>query len=198
MHAIPHNPHNPHHFSPLDDAQSVDMNTFHRVSDSEALEPILTALREEVTILRNAVHASFDLQLDIQRSIRQEVAAAMSAPATLSLSRDVEDTSTCTTGDQSSSNLSSVNGHHNEQHSNLRQSVGQGGSSVASSTVQTSGVSAGLCSICLESSVDSLLYGCGHMCTCAICGRQLLAGGQSCPICRAPIRDVVKAFVVAR
>ena len=48
------------------------------------LHQIVNALREEVTVLRNTINASFDLQLDIQRSIRQEVAVAMSKPALLS------------------------------------------------------------------------------------------------------------------
>lgn len=38
----------------------------------------MASLREQVAELQNMVKVSFDLQLDLQRAIRQEVAAALS------------------------------------------------------------------------------------------------------------------------
>ncbi|XP_068654757.1 uncharacterized protein [Aristolochia californica] len=52
----------------------------------------------------------------------------------------------------------------------------------------------GNCCICYEMPVDSLLYRCGHMCTCYKCANELLWSSGRCPICRAPIIDVVRAY----
>ncbi|KAM7262772.1 hypothetical protein ACFE04_000455 [Oxalis oulophora] len=51
------------------------------------------------------------------------------------------------------------------------------------------------CVICYEMQVDSLLYRCGHMCTCLKCAHELQWSTGKCPICRAPIVDVVRAFI---
>ncbi|GKV24523.1 hypothetical protein SLEP1_g34126 [Rubroshorea leprosula] len=51
------------------------------------------------------------------------------------------------------------------------------------------------CCICYEMQVDSLLYRCGHMCTCLKCAHELQWSSGKCPICRAPIVDVVQVYV---
>lgn len=157
------------------------------------LQQIVKALREEVTVLRNTINASFDLQLDIQRSIRQEVAAAMSKPALLSITNaEHSSSSSCTSTvlDEASSS-SSIPEQHKQQVTMMT-----GVSRPLVSTSQTGPMKAGACVVCLEQHIDCLLYACGHMCTCSSCGRQLLASGLTCPICRAPVRDVVRAFAV--
>ncbi|XP_026115934.1 E3 ubiquitin-protein ligase NEURL1-like [Carassius auratus] len=51
------------------------------------------------------------------------------------------------------------------------------------------------CLICCERAVDSVLYACGHMCTCSVCGGKLMEmSSPSCPMCRSPIKDVIKIF----
>ncbi|XP_018902140.1 protein neuralized isoform X2 [Bemisia tabaci] len=52
------------------------------------------------------------------------------------------------------------------------------------------------CSICYERSIDSVLYMCGHMCMCYECAVQQWRGkgGGQCPMCRAPIRDVIRTY----
>ena len=52
------------------------------------------------------------------------------------------------------------------------------------------------CSICYERSIDSVLYICGHMCMCYTCAIQQWKGkgGGHCPLCRAPIRDVIRIY----
>lgn len=50
------------------------------------------------------------------------------------------------------------------------------------------------CLICLDNFSDSVLYQCGHMCVCFPCGRHLMDRGAKCPVCRAPIRDIIRAY----
>ncbi|KAI6704838.1 hypothetical protein NL676_007800 [Syzygium grande] len=52
----------------------------------------------------------------------------------------------------------------------------------------------GNCCVCYEKQVDSLLYRCGHMCACLKCAHELQWSSGKCPICRAPIVDVVRAY----
>lgn len=157
-------------------------------ASSPALESAVRALQEEVNILKNVISASFDIQLDIQRSIRQEVSAAMCDPTRLSLqSRDVSE---CTAEASSAGASSSREGMNSSSAPS-----GAGRAGVGLPTRNVLPVARGTCCVCLEASIDSLLYGCGHMCTCAMCGRQLISSGQCCPICRAPVRDVVRAFM---
>jgi hypothetical protein len=48
----------------------------------------------------------------------------------------------------------------------------------------------GACAVCCDEQIDCVLYRCGHMCVCTVCAAQL----AKCPVCRAPIRDVVRVF----
>ncbi|XP_021310357.1 uncharacterized protein LOC8077460 isoform X2 [Sorghum bicolor] len=57
----------------------------------------------------------------------------------------------------------------------------------------TTAAKRGDCCICHRMQVDSLLYRCGHVCTCFDCADQLKMSGRSCPICQSPIDDVVRA-----
>ncbi|XP_052001137.1 neuralized E3 ubiquitin protein ligase 1Ab [Xyrauchen texanus] len=51
------------------------------------------------------------------------------------------------------------------------------------------------CLLCCERPVDSVLYACGHMCVCSICGGKLKEmSNPSCPMCRSPIRDIIKIY----
>lgn len=51
------------------------------------------------------------------------------------------------------------------------------------------------CLICLDNYSDSVLYQCGHMCVCFTCGKNLMTRGNGkCPVCRAPIKDVIRAY----
>lgn len=51
------------------------------------------------------------------------------------------------------------------------------------------------CAVCLERAPDCVLYTCGHMCMCYQCAINVVQNrGALCPICRQPIRDVIKIY----
>lgn len=50
------------------------------------------------------------------------------------------------------------------------------------------------CVVCLDNAKNSILYQCGHVCTCLDCGKQLVARKMTCPMCRAPIKDCIAIF----
>ncbi|XP_037068411.1 protein neuralized-like isoform X2 [Pollicipes pollicipes] len=51
------------------------------------------------------------------------------------------------------------------------------------------------CSVCLDRASDAALYACGHVCMCYACAVQWRARGTGlCPVCCAPIRDVIRLY----
>lgn len=53
----------------------------------------------------------------------------------------------------------------------------------------------GECTICFDQEVDTVIYTCGHMCLCNDCGLKLKRQiNVCCPICRRPIKDVIKTY----
>jgi hypothetical protein len=52
------------------------------------------------------------------------------------------------------------------------------------------------CCVCLENKPDAIIVhnGTGHICCCFTCAQILVTNGASCPICRSPIEQIVKAF----
>uniref|UniRef100_A0AAQ4PFM1 E3 ubiquitin-protein ligase NEURL1B n=1 Tax=Gasterosteus aculeatus aculeatus TaxID=481459 RepID=A0AAQ4PFM1_GASAC len=53
----------------------------------------------------------------------------------------------------------------------------------------------GECTICFDQDVDTVIYTCGHMCLCNDCGLKLKRQIHACcPICRRPIKDVIKTY----
>ncbi|MBZ3872550.1 E3 ubiquitin-protein ligase NEURL1B [Sciurus carolinensis] len=53
----------------------------------------------------------------------------------------------------------------------------------------------GECTVCFDGEVDTVIYTCGHMCLCHGCGLRLKRQSRACcPICRRPIKDVIKIY----
>ncbi|EFJ35562.1 hypothetical protein SELMODRAFT_405044 [Selaginella moellendorffii] len=131
--------------------------------NASQLRADISYLQQGLGDLQRMVETIVDMQMELQRSIRQEVAGALQR----------------------------------------MYSAGKGLPERSSDGSQWIPVKKGTCCICCDKSIDSLLYRlagshrCGHMCTCLRCANQLKNGGSKCPMCRAPIVEVIRAFTIA-
>jgi hypothetical protein len=106
--------------------------------------------------MQQMLQMMFTMQMDMQRSLRQEVASALANNATTTTAQNHPPQPMC----------------------------------------------AGHCTVCLTAMADTVLYRCGHLCVCYTCGLQLnqsaSAHGSKCPICRAPIDDILRVYRSSR
>lgn len=107
-------------------------------------------LKKEILELKNMIKLSFELQMDIQGSLKQEINALVNG----------------TFKDNDSAKLIKTNKK----------------------------LKSGTCIICTEAESNTVFYLCGHLCACYQCSMNLRSKNHNCPVCRAPIKDIVKIY----
>ncbi|KAE9585788.1 hypothetical protein Lal_00009800 [Lupinus albus] len=117
----------------------------------------MVRLQQRMNNMQRMMETCMDMQLELQRSIKQEVSAALNR----------------------SSSSSGIHDHDSQNGQSNWECVRKG-----------------VCCMCCESKIDSLLYRCGHMCTCSKCANDLLKSRRKCPMCYAPVVEVIRAYSI--
>ncbi|KAL3691482.1 hypothetical protein R1sor_005133 [Riccia sorocarpa] len=123
---------------------------------SRSLHADVTDLKRDMKELREMMDTCIQMQLELQRSIRQEVSGALHQ---MYMGKPIPDE--------------------------------------ALDGAKWTSVKKGTCCVCCDKAIDALLYRCGHMSTCLNCAMELHRNRERCPLCRAAIVEVVRAFTVA-
>ncbi|XP_051120576.1 uncharacterized protein LOC127244192 [Andrographis paniculata] len=120
----------------------------------------MARLQQRMDNMQSMLEACMDMQIELQRAVRQEVSAALN-----------RSTFATDAGQQQQRQV-----HDGES--------------------QWDHVRKGICCLCQDSKINSLLYRCGHMCSCSKCAENLVREKGKCPMCEAPVVEVVRAYFV--
>ncbi|XP_057804698.1 uncharacterized protein LOC131020067 [Salvia miltiorrhiza] len=117
----------------------------------------MARLQQRLNNMQSMLEQCMDMQIELQRSVRQEVSAALNRSfLTKGASKRIP--------------------FHDES--------------------QWDCVRKGVCCLCHDSNIDTLLYRCGHMCSCSKCADKLIQDTGKCPMCRAPVVEAVRAYFI--
>ncbi|CAI9781473.1 unnamed protein product [Fraxinus pennsylvanica] len=117
----------------------------------------MARLQQRMDNVQRMLEACMEMQIELQRALRQEVSAA--------LNRSIFSTD-------------KLEG------------------TVPKDESQWNHVKKGICCLCQDGHIDSLLYRCGHMCTCSKCAHRLVESTGKCPMCQAPVVEAVQAYFI--
>ncbi|KAI6650529.1 hypothetical protein LOD99_7580 [Oopsacas minuta] len=129
-------------------------------------------MKQQMTEMQRMMRVTFEVSQYTQRSIRQEVSAAMNAWTTPGCN-----------GPQVAPVIVTV--------PHTAPNVTSSGEPNPDTVIPAA---YGVCVVCTQNKIDSVVYRCGHMCVCQPCGYELIAGNHKCPMCRSPITDIVRVY----
>ncbi|KAJ8568423.1 hypothetical protein K7X08_027956 [Anisodus acutangulus] len=144
------------HWNPEPEHQNLPrQNPHQRMGESEwyiinELKIDTAVLQQRMNDMQRMLQTCMEMQVELQRSVRQEVSAA--------LNRNDGSTDVHVCGD-----------------------------SLLNDESKWDKVRKGICCLCCNNNIDSLLYRCGHMCTCSKCAEKLVHEKAKCPMCLAPV-----------
>eukprot|EP00048_Salpingoeca_helianthica_P022230 m.17137 g.17137 ORF g.17137 m.17137 type:complete len:549 (+) comp7050_c0_seq2:124-1770(+) len=148
------------------------------------LQAQIRIMTEQMAEMARMVTATYQLQQDMQRTMNQQVAAVFH---TFQAQAEYAQAAAAAPAAAAASLHFPAPAHAHAAPAPAAAATRAPGEAGAG------GVSLGNCVICSQQ-VDSVLYRCGHMCVCGLCARQLKAQDQWCPMCRAPIDDIVRVY----
>ena len=140
----------------------------HDATTTWALMQEMSVLRGQMDDMRRAMDASLAMQLEMQRVMAQELAAVFHAV--------FQQQGRATTPPQTAESTTAR-------------------ASLQRQPQHTPGLG-GRCIVCAEHEADMVFVRCGHVCTCVECAHRCKTETTACPVCRAPIEQIIRCYRV--